>query len=66
MDDRQIICNFAIGCGLISPATLEIIMGIYINRGNCEFSDIVNSEYVDKTSLIPLINMTLNTESRYP
>ena len=40
-------------------------MGIYINRGNCEFSDIVKSEYVDKTSLIPLINMTLNTESRY-
>ena len=40
-------------------------MGIYINRGNCEFNDIVNSEYVDKTSLIPLINMTLNTESRY-
>ena len=40
-------------------------MGTYINRGNCEFSDIVNSEYVDKTSLIPLINMTLNTESRY-
>ena len=40
-------------------------MGTYINRGNCEFSDIVNSEYVDKTSLIPLINMTLNTENRY-
>ena len=40
-------------------------MGTYINRGNCEFSDIVNSEYVDKTSLIPLINMTLNSERRY-
>ena len=25
----------------------------------------MNSEYDDKTSLIPLINMTLNTESRY-
>ena len=25
----------------------------------------MNSEYVDKTSLIPLINATLNTESRY-
>ena len=58
-------CIFAIGSGLISPATSEIIMGTYINRGNCEFSDIVNSEYVDKTSLIPLINMTLNTECRY-
>ena len=40
-------------------------MGTYINRGNCEFSDIVNNEYVDKTSLIPLINKTLNTECRY-
>ncbi|MGN0282916.1 MAG: AAA family ATPase [Prevotella sp.] len=40
-------------------------MGTYINRGNSEFCDIVNSEYVDKTSLIPLINMTLNTERRY-
>ena len=40
-------------------------MGTYINKGNCEFTDIVNSEYVDKTSLIPLINKTLNTECRY-
>ena len=58
--------NFAFQSGLIFSATSEIFMGTYINRGNCEFSDIVNSEYVDKTSLIPLINMTLNTESRYP
>ena len=41
------------------------IMGRYINKGNNAFRDIVNSEYVDKTSLIPLINATLNTESRY-
>ena len=40
-------------------------MGTYINRGNSEFSDIVAHEYVDKTSLIPLINATLNSESRY-
>ena len=40
-------------------------MGTYINRGNSEFCDIVTQEYVDKTSLIPLINDTLNTESRY-
>ena len=56
---------FAIGCGLIFPATSETIMGIYINKGNNAFRDIVNSEYVDKTSLIPFINMTLNTERRY-
>ena len=40
-------------------------MGTYINRGNSEFSDIVAHQYVDKTSLIPLINATLNSESRY-
>ena len=56
---------FAIGSGLISPATSEIIMGIYINKGNNAFRDIVNGEYVDKTSLIPFVNMTLNTEFRY-
>ena len=38
----------------------RMIMGTYINKGNIEFRDIVNSEYVDKTSLIPLINATLN------
>ena len=40
-------------------------MGTYINKGNNAFRDIVNSEYVDKTSLIPIINKTLNTECRY-
>ncbi len=40
-------------------------MGVYINRGNSEFRDIVAHEYVDKTSLIPLVNATLNSESRY-
>ena len=40
-------------------------MGIYINKGNAEFRDIVTHEYVDKSSLIPLINDTLNSEFRY-
>ena len=40
-------------------------MGPCINRGNIEFSDIVNSECVDKASLIPLMNITLNSERRY-
>ncbi len=40
-------------------------MGTYINKGNSEFCDIVTHEYVDKTSLIPLINATLNSERRY-
>ena len=40
-------------------------MGTYINRGNSVFRDIVSHEYIDKTSLIPFINDTLNSESRY-
>ncbi|MDY4551152.1 MAG: AAA family ATPase, partial [Parabacteroides sp.] len=36
-----------------------------INKGNNAFRDIVTHEYVDKTSLIPLINATLNSENRY-
>ena len=40
-------------------------MGTYINKGNSEFRDIVTHEYVDKTSLIPLINATPNSELRY-
>ena len=40
-------------------------MGIYINKGNSDFRDIVAHEYVDKTSLIPRINAMLNSESRY-
>ena len=49
---------------LASPAK-DKTMGTYINRGNSEFRDIVTHEYVDKTSLIPLINATLNSERRY-
>src|SRR5574344_1825489 len=40
-------------------------MGMYINKGNSDFRDIVTDEYVDKTSLIPRINAMLNSESRY-
>ena len=40
-------------------------MGTYINKGNNAFRNIVRQEYVDKTSLIPLINATIDTESRY-
>ncbi|MGN0048965.1 MAG: AAA family ATPase [Bacteroides sp.] len=40
-------------------------MGVYINKGNREFRDILSHEYVDKSSLIPAINATLNSESRY-
>ena len=40
-------------------------MGLYINKGNQAFRDIVAHEYVDKSSLILIINATLNSESRY-
>ncbi len=37
-------------------------MGIYINKGNEDFQRILNSEYVDKTGLIAIVNATLFTE----
>lgn len=36
-------------------------MGIYLNPGNCGFQRIINSEYVDKTGLIRLINDVIDT-----
>ena len=51
------------GLSLLQPT--KNIMGRYINLGNSDFSDIIAHEYVDKTSLIPLINATLNTENCY-
>lgn len=40
-------------------------MGIYINKGNEGFFSAVNSDYVDKSGMIAVINKTLNTERRY-
>jgi len=37
-------------------------MGIYINKGNEAFRTSRNSEYIDKSGLIAVINDTLNTE----
>ena len=44
--------------------TLEV-MGIYINKGNEGFRSIRNSEYVDKSGLIAIINSTLYTNQRF-
>ena len=38
-------------------------MGLYINKGNEGFQRIRNSEYVDKTELIAVVNRTLFTEN---
>ncbi len=40
-------------------------MGIYINIGNEGFRSARNSEYVDKSGLIAVINNTLETEKRF-
>lgn len=40
-------------------------MGIYINKGNEGFKRIRNSEYVDKTGLIDIVNKTLFTEQSF-
>lgn len=40
-------------------------MGMYINKGNEGFQSIRNSEYVDKTGLISVVNGTLFTEQRF-
>ena len=39
-------------------------MGTYINKGNYDFSQVLNSTYVDKSGLISVINSTLLTEQR--
>ena len=39
-------------------------MGIYINKGNEGFRQIRNSEYVDKSGLIAVVNSTLFTEKK--
>ena len=40
-------------------------MGTYINIGNEGFVSALNSEYVDKSGVIAVINSTLNTERRF-
>ena len=40
-------------------------MGIYIDKGNGVFSRTRNSEYVDKSGLIAVINNTLFTRQKF-
>ena len=40
-------------------------MGIYINVGNAGFQRARNSEYVDKSGLISVVNASLNTEQAF-
>lgn len=40
-------------------------MGQYINIGNMDFASVRNGEYIDKSSVIQVVNDTLDTEFRY-
>ena len=40
-------------------------MGNYINRGNAGFQSFRNSEYIDKSGIISVVNATLDNESRF-
>ena len=40
-------------------------MGIYIDKGNAAFQRVRNSEYIDKSGLIAVVNNTLFTEQSY-
>ena len=40
-------------------------MGIYINKGNEAFRMTRNSEYVDKSGLVAVINSVINTRQRF-
>jgi hypothetical protein len=40
-------------------------MGLYINKGNEGFQSSRNSEYVDKSGLIAVVNKTLFTRQRF-
>ena len=39
-------------------------MGTYVNPGNADFSEIVNSKYIDKTGLIAMINQKIGTRNK--
>lgn len=51
---------------MISPYTTDLSenMGLYVNKGNCDFSEARNSDYIDKTGLIAFINRTLSTNTK--
>jgi hypothetical protein len=39
-------------------------MGTYLNPGNSGFAEMLQSEYVDKTGLIRLINSSIGTKKK--
>lgn len=41
-----------------------VLMGMYLNPGNMAFTEVINSEYVDKTGLIDIVNGSINTKNK--
>ena len=61
MENKENCCIFASDNKLVKTIR-RYTMGIYINKGNEGFRRIRNSEYVDKSGLIGIVNETLFTE----
>ena len=40
-------------------------MGIFIDKGNLAFQSIKNSDFIDKSGLIEILNDNINTQHRY-
>ena len=53
------------GCLFLSLQQNRNAMGTYINIGNVGFQRVRNSEYVDKSGLIAIVNSTLFTERSF-
>ena len=62
MDSFRSALNLHYLCGNIENIGY---MGIYINSGNEGFRQIRNSEYIDKSGLIGVVNQTLFTEQKF-
>lgn len=39
-------------------------MGIYLNPGNSGFEEVLNGDYIDKTGLVGLMNIRINTPEK--
>ena len=61
-EEKGDFCLRISGCDLCIPRMEVLEMGAYLNPGNSGFIEMIQSEYVDKTGLIGLINNTINTK----
>ncbi|MBO7463347.1 MAG: AAA family ATPase, partial [Bacteroidales bacterium] len=40
-------------------------MALYIDKGSAGFESVLNSDFVDKTGVINMLNACINTENRF-